>query len=350
MGTDRLHPNNMAMSGISTVRRTAYIVTFLIYIKMYPTKAFSWIPLIHLRGTSLAAYINPDIGLTNRGCESRNTTFNDVVPATVQDSEVVVEDIDIIGPGTLGDIMAESSRNNAWTNPQTAVIDGLVTKEGGELNNKFGCRFSPMERIALTANGNLQRIFSSYYDAPIHVHVDSCVRRGAKSSAIDSIADRFAFMIDKDGAVWDRVVHLHVHDQVRSASFVFMYLQRLSYFNLLLNISYPKNTKTLCKASSMIHVRSPECIQLIEEGSVGLGQLFRYLDKLPTFKLLDAGRMDLSSIMNGDSAQSDFHGGIWRTYELQCQEMTCLIHEEFHRNAWEIFPPGNADIPFKPML
>ena len=74
------------------------------------------------------------------------------------------------------------------------------------------------------------------------------------------------------------------------------------------------------------------------------------MNKLPTFKLLDAGRTDLSSIMNGDSAQSDFHGGIWRIYELQCEEMTCLIHEEFHRNAWEIFPTGNADTLFKPML
>ena len=97
----------------------------------------------------------------------------------------------------------------------------------------------------------------------------------------------------------------------------------------------------------MIHVTSPECIELIEKGTVGLGQLFRYLNKLPTFKLLDAGRTDLTDM---GMEQSKFHGGIWRTYELHCEEMTCLIHEEFHCDAWNIFPNDNADLPFTPML
>lgn len=100
----------------------------------------------------------------------------------------------------------------------------------------------------------------------------------------------------------------------------------------------------------MIHVRSHECIDLIERGTVGLGQMFRYLNRLPTFKLLDAGRTDLSSDVNGNFEQSAFHGGIWRAYELKCEEMTCLIHEEFHRDAWDIAPRIIADVPFKPML
>lgn len=100
----------------------------------------------------------------------------------------------------------------------------------------------------------------------------------------------------------------------------------------------------------MIQVRSPECIELIEEGTVGLGQLFRYLNKLPTFKLLNAGRTNLSENMNGDFNHSIFHGGIWRTYELKCEEMTCLIHEEFHRDAWDINPSDSTDIQYKPML
>jgi hypothetical protein len=29
-------------------------------------------------------------------------------------------------------------------------------------------------------------------------------------------------------------------------------------------------------------------------------------------------------------------GGIWRTYELQCEEMSCLIHEEFASDAWNM--------------
>lgn len=176
-----------------------------------------------------------------------------------------------------------------------------------------------MERIALTANGNLQRIFSSYYDAPVHVHVDSCARRRedahlsprATGSDRGSIDDNFdptihrpeMFMMNVDGAIWDRIVRIQVHD------------------------------RTICKATSIISVRSPHCIGLIEDGSVGLGQMFRYLDKLPTFSLLDAGR---AAEKEEEDSANEFRGGLWRTYELQCEELTCLIHEEFHRDAWNI--------------
>ncbi|KAL3772608.1 hypothetical protein ACHAWU_002514 [Discostella pseudostelligera] len=241
------------------------------------------------------------------------------------------------------------------------IIDGLVTKEGGELNFRYNCNFTPMERIALTANGNLQRIFSSYYDAPIHVRVDSCVRRRPPFHPLPPPPQQRHDNDDNDNdneeeegdddeiAIWDRVVHLTLH-----------------------------NHTTLCKATSIIHVTSPSCIQLIESGSVGLGQMFRYLNKLPTFSLLDAGRRESGSgISSGVGSgggrtkrrmrKSDFEngsgeaaidendefdrvletqegylnefpagGGMWRTYKLQCEEMTCLIHEEFHRDAWDL--------------
>ncbi|EJK53951.1 hypothetical protein THAOC_26511, partial [Thalassiosira oceanica] len=58
--------------------------------------------------------------------------------------------------------------------------------------------------------------------------------------------------------------------------------------------------RTVCRASSVITIHSPECAVLIEEGSVGLGQLFRHLDRLPTFRLLDAGRSDADG--GGDGA------------------------------------------------
>ena len=226
------------------------------------------------------------------------------------------DEIDIVGAGSLGDIMAGSgSKSDITKQPSpTAIIDGLVTKEGGELNTRFaGCNFTPMERIALTANGNLQRIFSSYYDAPVHVHVDSCTRRkpsdipqiGFNHSSVDFDPTIERPDVMNSDAIWDRVVHIQVHDQ------------------------------TIVKATSIISVQSPLCIQLIEDGSVGLGQMFRYLNKLPTFSLLDAGRTSSSSEENIRGLNEGvFQGGMWRTYELQCEELTCLIHEEFHRDAW----------------
>lgn len=177
-------------------------------------------PVCGRRRSLAAAYINPDVGSYPGGRDSyHNTTLNSEKSQSspFNNMQLDEEEFDTVGAGTLGDIMA-GTQNNADTNPsQSAITDGLVTKEGGELNAKFGCKFSPMERITLTANGNLQRIFSSYYDSPIHVHVDSCTRRDGKQSSVNVISnelDKFSYRIESNGAVWDRVVHLHVYEQV----------------------------------------------------------------------------------------------------------------------------------------
>lgn len=130
--------------------------------------------------------------------------------------------------------------------------------------------------LSLVANGNLQRLFSSYYDAPVHVVVDSC----------DQVSPK----------CWNRVIHLTVHD------------------------------KQFCTATSRITVNDEECRTLVESGNVGLGQLFRYLDKLPSFSLLDAGYCQET-------------GGMWRVYELECDELTCHIEERFLPNIWNIEAP-----------
>lgn len=79
-------------------------------------------------------------------------------------------------------------------------------------------------------------------------------------------------------------------------------------------------------ATSAITVYSDECVRIIESGEIGIGQLFRHLDKLPTFTILDAGR--------------NREGGLWRKYELRCCELTCTIREDFSPNVWNFFPQG----------
>jgi hypothetical protein len=98
---------------------------------------------------------------------------------------------DFTGAGTLGDIMSDESQfsESGLSNA------GLVTLDGGTLAQRFGIT-SRLDRMALTANGNLQRLFSSYYDAPVHVVVDRCEQKTLK--------------------LWDRIVHLTVLNQVRS--------------------------------------------------------------------------------------------------------------------------------------
>lgn len=217
-------------------------------------------------------------------------------------------DTDYVGAGTLGDIMSDEDHMEQ-TN-ESAVIDhhdiqgsrivleessnsisptksGLVTQVGGTLQSQFGAKvtnLSPLDRIALTSNGNLQRIFSSYYDAPVHVHVDSCVKRQLHPTLNDND--------ESSDVIWDRKVRLIVFDQI------------------------------FCTATSVITVHSPDCVEMVNSGKVGLGQLFRFLDKLPTFTILDAGTTEC--------------GGLWRKYRLECAELTCDILEEFVPNAWEL--------------
>jgi len=177
------------------------------------------------------------------------------------------EKLEFTGAGTLGDIMSDE----VGTGESGALRTGLVTQDGGTLAEKYGieCR---LDRMALTANGNLQRLFSSYYDAPVHVVVDRCDQKTHK--------------------LWDRLVHLTVHDQV------------------------------FCSANSEVTIHDSKCQYVVESGKVGLGQLFRYLDRLPTFELQDAGYNE--------------NGALWRIYDLKCEEVSCRIREDFHPSAWEI--------------
>jgi len=184
--------------------------------------------------------------------------------------------------GTLGDIMSS----------------GLITVPRAPLAETYGfC--NPLDRMVLTANGNLQRLISSYYDSAVSVYVDSCEPR----SNYDVLTTG-ATMMDNSNSqqeraqppplrVWDRTVHLTVRNQ------------------------------RFCTATSVIQVRDALCVTLVESGKVGLGQLFRYLDLLPEFCLVDAGRLE-----NG--------GGFWREYTLECAEVSCLIHEEFIDGLWEL--------------
>ena len=156
--------------------------------------------------------------------------------------------------------------------------DGLVTSETYSIAQVYGIHH-PLDRMAVTANGNLQRLFSSYYDSPVRVLVDYS-RRVSTSE-------------------WDRRVHLTVFNQ------------------------------TFCTADSKVQVHTPEAQELVGSGKVGIGQLFRYLDILPEFALQAAGPTP--------------EGGFWRNYTLECSSVTCSIHEVFCPGAWNLSPHPNGD-------
>jgi hypothetical protein len=144
---------------------------------------------------------------TSLGCTARGLRFSPLLAYLGEGEEAIFIDAQprngqsqdmeqtrktyLEGAGTLGDIMSDGSRILRESGDQCEA--GLVTRDGGTLASRFGID-SRFDRMALTANGNLQRLFSSYYDAPVHVVVDSCEQRTQE--------------------MWHRTVHLTVFDQV----------------------------------------------------------------------------------------------------------------------------------------
>lgn len=190
--------------------------------------------------------------------------------------------------GTFGDIMSPTVRD-----ADLLFQDGLVTSETYSLENTYGIA-NPLDRMAITANGNLQRLFSSYYDTPVVVEVVYCKRQEPPTPAEEGSTAT-------DGgvaAVWDRRVLLKIF-----------------------------GNRTFCTADSIIEVHDREVEGLVESGKVGIGQIFRHFNILPEFSLSAAG------------PKAD--GGFWRNYTLESETVTCSIREDFCGSVWEL-TPGDA--------
>lgn len=152
-------------------------------------------------------------------------------------------------------------------------------------------QFEPLERIALTANGSLQRVISVYYDSPVGVEIEYNIERAPR--------------------VFHRKVTLSVLGHI------------------------------FCVAKSIVVLHSHDSVQLASKRDVGIGQIFRFLGILPSFELLNAGRSPVIGL-EGDRAQDSeqnrqrqpLGGGIWRVYDLRSRYMSCRIHEEFSPNLF----------------
>lgn len=232
------------------------------------------------------------------------------------------------------------------TGPPPSAASAAVG--GGAAEHTLAKRYGihhPLDRMALTANGNLQRLICSYYDSPVSVTVDRQYReRDLRVEEEDSqrptkepsdtplngergrgAAAAYSDSPTSSSHVWHRVVHLSVFD------------------------------RTFCTATSVITVHDPTCQVLVESGQVGLGQLFRYLDLLPEFTLIDAGSMDghVASLgttrqqgnpndgtepLQTHPAREGGGGNFWREYRLDCNELSCYIREEFCPGLWDLQP------------
>jgi hypothetical protein len=146
----------------------------------------------------------PTTDASTKDEQIRGMSSNDQTRISTRTNKTKNNDFTGGGAGTLGDIMSNNDNNgddDPRQNDDTSF--GLVTLDGGTLAARFGI-VSPLDRMALTANGNLQRLFSSYYDAPIHVVVVKQEESNESTNAGSS------------NVVWDRMVHLTVFDEVRN--------------------------------------------------------------------------------------------------------------------------------------
>lgn len=141
--------------------------------------------------------------------------------------------------------------------------------------------FSPEERIVLTANGNLQRLISSYYNATVSV----AVRRNAR--------------VPGSEGRYEREVALSVLGA------------------------------TFATATSTVVLSADRLVDAVEHHGVALGQLFRHFELLPTFHLLGARR--------------EADGAFERTYTLQGAGVTCTIVEQFAPGLFSMSPRPPGD-------
>mmetsp|Transcript_12143 Transcript_12143/g.28812 ORF Transcript_12143/g.28812 Transcript_12143/m.28812 type:complete len:325 (+) Transcript_12143:238-1212(+) len=185
--------------------------------------------------------------------------------------------------GTFGDIMSPTIED-----ADVLFQDGLVTSETNSLEETYGIE-NPLDRMAVTANGNLQRLLSSFYDAPVMVEMVYCTRQ--KPLNVNAIQSSET----DESAIWDRRVLLKIF-----------------------------GNQTFCTADSVVEVHSREAEELIESGKVGIGQIFRHYNILPEFTLL--------------AAAPTAEGGFWRNYTLESSIVTCSIREVFCAGLWELSP------------
>ena len=181
--------------------------------------------------------------------------------------------------------------------PKRTTLNGSFSplKTSANTNMKFAMSkvpdISPLERVMITREGNLQQLFSAYYDETVYVKVDWFNRMKAKTFVPTPLIG-MQYPVDQSTvlASWNRQVTMSIMSH------------------------------NFCKATSIVRAHSPEVAKLLSNEAIGFGQLYKLLDVRPSFMLHDAGR-------NPD-------GGLWRVYSLHCEGLvTCDIREDFSPEA-----------------
>jgi len=139
-----------------------------------------------------------------------------------------------------------------------------------------------IERIMLSAQGDLQRLLSSFFARPITVALIYSDTTSPKDS-------------NPGPTIQSRQVHLLCGSRV------------------------------VCKATSTVRITSPECARLFLKEKYAIGQVFREVGKVPRFELVSVG-----SGPENDTAKVEVgKRQLWRKYLLDIEGFECEILEVF---------------------
>ncbi|CAG8625515.1 10598_t:CDS:2 [Acaulospora colombiana] len=142
----------------------------------------------------------------------------------------------------------DKTSNGSSPNPiSNNFIDKISSRETSLI---LPDEFSGLERICLTANGNLQRILSAWFNKPVKIHVVKNIPIDNTNPVLKSF-DNYE-IIDNNCDDNDPVLRRYDRE-----------------------VKLVCENKTLCNAFSDVIVRDKKVVDLIENEGVGLGQLFR---------------------------------------------------------------------------
>ncbi|KAJ6518789.1 hypothetical protein C8R45DRAFT_5125 [Mycena sanguinolenta] len=169
-----------------------------------------------------------------------------------------------------------------------------------------------LERIALSAQGDLQRILSAFFARPIVLaltYSHTFVKRPDETLEPLSLPNpsAIASASPESPIVQNRQVHLQC------------------------------GGTTVCTATSAVKIYSSRCAQLFLVEKYGIGQLFSKVGATPVFELLDVGiggqGEDMVTVEKGFGAGPQ----LWRKYRLSIPEIECEIVEVFASREMFVF-------------
>ena len=224
----------------------------------------------------------------------------------------------------FGDLLGED-----WASGAGAAQEELGEPHGspflGRAGRPLASRLSPLGRLVVTANGNLQRVVSSWTNLAVSVVVlrnERLEEGGADAGQADEAAVGAPARVEP--LRFARRVHLEC------------------------------GSRCFAVAESVVTLRSAELIAAVSSGAVGIGQLFRQFDLLPAFELrrvaLVAGRalpLGVGAAVAPASSPPAAGELIERDYSLRAWGIECDISEWIDLSQLPVPPPPPAGEPLE---